>query len=111
VVRVELKVLKRTEQELRLEVVGESHTLLNLLQKELVKDPAVEIGGYDVIHPLERPIRSVLYVRTTGAKRPEEALLEAIERARKTNEEFAQKLQEALASFSGREGEGHGESA
>ena len=63
---MELKVLKRTDRELRLEVVGESHTLLNLLQKELVKDPDVEIGGYDVIHPLERPIRSVLYVRTRG---------------------------------------------
>ncbi|HEW89922.1 MAG TPA: hypothetical protein ENG43_01085, partial [Candidatus Bathyarchaeota archaeon] len=51
---MELKVLSRTDRELRLEIVGESHTLLNLLQKELVADPEVEVGGYDIVHPLER---------------------------------------------------------
>lgn len=101
---MEVKVLKRTEQELRLEVIGESHTLLNLIQRELVKDPEVEIGGYDVVHPLERPVRSVLYIRTRGAKRPEEALFQAIERARAENEEFAKELDDALGHFKGAEG-------
>jgi len=96
---LELKVLKKTDRELRLEVIGESHTLLNLLQKELVRDPEVEIGGYDVIHPLERPIRSILYVRTRGSKRPEEALLEAVERARRTNQEFRELFSRALETF------------
>jgi len=96
---LELKVLRRTDNELRLEVIGESHTLLNLLQKELVSDPEVEMGGYDIIHPLERPIRAVLYVRTRGDKKAEEALLEAIERARAMNREFAEKLEAALAAF------------
>ncbi len=98
---MELRVLKKTDRELRLEVVGESHTLLNLLQKELVKDPEVEIGGYDVIHPLERPIRSILYVRTRGRKKPEEALLEAVDRTRKTNREFRELFAKALRSFKG----------
>jgi len=96
---LEIKVLKKTEHELRLEIVGESHTLLNLLQKELVRDPEVELGGYDVIHPLERPIRSVLYVRTGGSKSPGQALLEAVERAKTLNKEFAEKLEEALKAF------------
>ena len=98
---MELRVLKKTDRELRLEVVGESHTLLNLLQKELVKDPEVEIGGYDVVHPLERPIRSILYVRTRGRKKPEEALLEAVDRTRKTNREFRELFAKALRSFKG----------
>jgi len=93
---LEIKVLKRTERELRLEVVGESHTLLNLLQKELIKDEEVELGGYDVVHPLERPVRSILYVRTKGGKSPEQALLEAVERARAINREFAGKFSRAL---------------
>ena len=96
---MELKVLKKTDRELRLEVIGESHTLLNLLQKELVRDPEVEIGGYDVVHPLERPIRSILYVKTKGRKKPEEALLEAVERARETNKEFRELFTRALEAF------------
>ena len=112
---MELRVLKRGENELRLEVIGESHTLLNLLQKELVRDPEVEIGGYDIVHPLERPIRAILYVRTRGGKRPEDALLEAVRRAREMNREFAAKLDEALERFKSsagtvsREGEGGSE--
>jgi len=101
---LEVRVLKRTEQELKLEVIGESHTLLNLIQKELVKDPDVDIGGYDVVHPLEKPIRSILYIRMRGAKKPEEALFEAIERARATNEEFAKEFEEALGHSKGTEG-------
>ena len=101
---MEVRVLKRTEQELKLEVIGESHTLLNLIQKELVKDPDVDIGGYDVVHPLEKPIRSILYIRMRGAKRPEEALFEAIERARAANEEFAREFEGALARLKGAEG-------
>ncbi len=96
---MEVRVLRRTDRELRLEVVGESHTLLNLIQKELVRDPEVDIGGYDVVHPLERPIRSILHIRMRGAKRPEQALLEAIERARATNEEFSKELEAALGRF------------
>jgi len=100
---LELKVLKRTDRELKLEVVGEGHTLLNLLQKELVADPDVEMGGYDIVHPLERPIRAILYVRTKGGKRPEEALLEAIERARAMDEEFIKGLEAALAAHKEKE--------
>jgi len=110
---VEIKILKRGDNELKLEVVGESHTLLNLLQKELVRDPAVEIGGYEVVHPLERPIRSVFYVRTRGDKRPEEAILEAVARARDMTREFMAKFEEALASFlpAGEGGRGEGEAS
>jgi len=94
---LEIRVLRKGENELKLEVVGESHTLLNLLQKELVRDPAVEIGGYEVVHPLERPMRSIFYVRTRGEKKPEEAILEAVARAREMSREFAARLEEALA--------------
>ena len=96
---MELKVLSRTDRELRLEIVGESHTLLSLLQKELVADPEVEVGGYDIVHPLERPVRAIFYVRTRGGKKPEQALLEAVERARAMNEEFAGELEAALSAY------------
>ncbi len=110
---MEIKVLRRSENELRLEVVGESHTLLNLLQKELVRDPAVEIGGYEVVHPLERPVRSIFYVRTKGEKKPEEAILDAVARAREMGREFAAKFEEALARLPRAEesGQGEGEAA
>jgi len=103
---LEIRILKRTERELRIEVVGESHTLLNLLQRELVKDPEVEVGGYDVVHPLEKPIRSIMYIRTRG-KKPEEALLEAVGRAREISREFSELFSRALEAFRGRGGGGH----
>ena len=104
---MEIRVLRKSDRELRLEVVGESHTLLNLLQKELVKDPEVEIGGYDIVHPLERPIRSILYVRTRGRKKPEEALVEAVQRAREANREFRELFTRALEAFRRGRVEGH----
>ena len=46
--RLEINLIKKTDKELRFEVKGESSTLLNLLQKNLLEDEDVENGR--VIH-------------------------------------------------------------
>jgi DNA-directed RNA polymerase subunit L len=91
---MEIKMLKRTSNELRIEVEGVGHTLCNLLQKRLVEDENVDLAGYDVPHPLASS--SVIYVRTKGSVRPEAALLKAVGSAREIDKEFSKEFQRAL---------------
>jgi len=49
---MKVNVLKRTGNELKIEVEGEGHSLLNLLQKTLLEDDSIEMAGYHVPHPL-----------------------------------------------------------
>ena len=39
-----LKILNKTDNELEMEIAGETHTLLNLLKTILLEDDAVEIA-------------------------------------------------------------------
>ena len=47
-----VKVLKKTADELHLEFEGESHTLLNLLRTELLEDDRVLLATYDAKFPM-----------------------------------------------------------
>jgi DNA-directed RNA polymerase subunit L len=91
---MKVKTLKRTSNELKIDVDGIGHALCNLLQKRLLEDATVDLAGYDVPHPLASS--SVIYVRTKGKTKPEEALLTAVERAREMNKEFGKELQKVL---------------
>lgn len=88
------KALKKTANELKIEVEGVGHTLCNLLQKRLLEDEHVESAGYDVPHPLAS--NSIIYVRTKGKAKPEEVVLDAVEKIRETNKEFGKELQKVL---------------
>ena len=76
---MKVKVLKQTENELKVEIEGAGHGLCNLLQKKLLENPNVEQAGYDVPHPLAS--NPVLYVRMKGKAKPINALLEASQKA------------------------------
>ncbi len=47
-----VKILKKTEDELHMEFEGESHTLLNLLRTELLEDDRVLLATYDAKFPM-----------------------------------------------------------
>lgn len=71
---MELNILSKTENELEVELKGETHTLLNLLKERLIKDNRVEIVFYDMKHvSISDPI---LYVKTDGTN-PIEVLKDA----------------------------------
>jgi len=91
---LKVNVIKRTEKELRIELVGADHGLCNLLQKKLLEERSVDMGGYDVPHPLASS--PVIYVRMKGTTKPEEALRRAAEKARDANTAFAEALEKAL---------------
>ncbi|MCW4044657.1 MAG: DNA-directed RNA polymerase subunit L [Candidatus Bathyarchaeota archaeon] len=91
---MKIKVLKKTGNELKIEVEGAGHGLCNLLQKKLLEDENVDMAGYDVPHPLVS--NPIIYVRMKGAAKPAVALRRAAEKARETNEKFSKELEKAL---------------
>ena len=91
---MEIKVLSKTKNELKFELVGEDHTFCNLLQDLLLQDKNVEIAGYDQPHPLIRT--SVIYMRTKREASPEKVLLNALANVQKLNKEFNEKFAEAI---------------
>ncbi len=91
---MEVKVLAKSKNELRIEIVGEDHTFCNLLQSALLEDKNVEIAGYDQPHPLIRS--SIVYVRTKRDASPEKTLLNALTGIQELNKEFNEKFSKAV---------------
>ncbi|MFH1329016.1 MAG: DNA-directed RNA polymerase subunit L [Candidatus Bathyarchaeota archaeon] len=83
---LKVNLIKMDKNELKVEVEGEGHTLLNILQKFLLKNEKVEIAGYTVPHPLDR--KAILYVKTKGRIEPSRAILEASEELKEETGEF-----------------------
>lgn len=95
---MEIKILNKTSDEMRIEILSEGHTFCNLLQKALLEDETVEIGGYSIEHPLVS--NPIVYVRMKEKrkpeKRPETALKEAAEKIRHRSREFRIGFEKAL---------------
>jgi DNA-directed RNA polymerase subunit L len=91
---MKVNVLKKSPNELRIEVEGAGHTLCNLLQKKLLEEENVDLAGYDVPHPLAS--NPIIYVRTRGKVKAEQTLKNALEKTREMNKEFGKELARAL---------------
>jgi DNA-directed RNA polymerase subunit L len=87
---MELKILEESKGTLKVEILGEDHTLANSIRKELWSDSHVQIAGYDIEHPLVGS--PVLIVETDGKEEPKKALIAAAERLKKRNSEFVAKF-------------------
>src|SRR3989304_99851 len=90
---MEVKVLSKTKNELKIEIVGEDHTFCNLLQNIILEDKNVEIAGYDQPHPLIRS--SIVYLKTKRETSPEKVLLNALASIQELNKEFNEKFGKA----------------
>jgi DNA-directed RNA polymerase subunit L len=54
---MDLKIIKKTDDEISIEFTGEGHTLLNLLRTELLEDERVMLATYDTKFPvMDNPI-------------------------------------------------------
>jgi len=92
-----VKVLEKGSNQLRIEIEGESHTFCNVLQKVLLEDETIEMAGYDIPHPLVS--NPIIYVQTKGKRRPETALREAAEKIRARSKEFRTGFEKALREW------------
>ncbi len=91
---MKINVLKKSGNELKIEIEGGTHGLCNLLQKRLLEDKTVDFAGYDVPHPLAS--NPVIYVRMKGNAKPEDALIKAVEKVREANDAFSKELDHVL---------------
>ncbi|MGE5554892.1 MAG: RpoL/Rpb11 RNA polymerase subunit family protein [Methanocella sp.] len=91
---IKVNVLKKTDNELKIEVEGSSHGLCNLIQKRLLEDKHVDFAGYDVPHPLAS--NPIIFVRVKGKAKPEDALLATVEKVQEANEAFGEELNRAF---------------
>ncbi len=89
---MELKVKENTKNRLKMEFVGKTHTLCNLLSKELWNDKDIATAGYTLEHPITS--NAVLTVETNKGD-AKKALLDAINRLAKTNKEFLSSFKSA----------------
>jgi len=91
---LKIKVLKKSGNELKIEIEGTTHGLCNLLQKRLLEDKNVDFAGYDIPHPLAS--NPIIYVRMKGNAKPEDALIKAISKVREVNEVFSKELERVM---------------
>lgn len=94
---MKVKVLKITDNELKIEVEGEGHSLLNVLQKTLLEDDSIEMAGYDVPHPLFD--RGILYVHTKEQQNPEAVIKEATKKVLDLSKEFQKSFKKASKAY------------
>jgi DNA-directed RNA polymerase subunit L len=72
---MEVKILRKTDTEIEMEIKGESHTLMNALKGALIADKAVETATYTIEFPgVSEPI---LYVKTDKTEDPIDAIKKA----------------------------------
>lgn len=95
-IQLKIKVLSKSKNEMKIEIEGAGHSLCNLLQKKLLEDKNVDLAGYDVPHPLTE--KAILYLRMIGNSKPETALIRAVNKTLKINEDFRNSLINSLKS-------------
>ena len=93
-IQLKINVLSKSKNEIKIEIEGIGHSLCNLLQKKLLEDKNVDLAGYDVPHPLAE--KAILYVKMSGLSKPEDALIKAVDRTLKMNEDFRNNLLKSL---------------
>ncbi len=91
---MKVNILKKADNELKIEIQGSSHGLCNLIQKRLLEDEHVDFAGYDVPHPLASS--PIIYIKMKGKYKPEDALVAAAQKVKKTNDAFGKELDRAL---------------
>jgi DNA-directed RNA polymerase subunit L len=94
---VEIKVLNKTSNELKIEIEGEGHTFCNVLQQALLEDDTIEMAGYNIEHPLTS--NPTVYVRTKGTQKPKAVLIEAAKKIQKQNKELHKSFERALKEW------------
>jgi len=86
---MEIKVLEKGKNFLKIEILGEDHTFANALRKELWNDKDVKVAGYELSHSL---VSSPILIVETSSKNPKTALSEAVKRLKDFNDEMKEKF-------------------
>ncbi|MFB6079441.1 MAG: DNA-directed RNA polymerase subunit L [Haloferacaceae archaeon] len=96
---MELRVIEKTDQELRMEVAGEDHTFMNVLKGALLETEGVAAATYDM-NPEQSggQTEPVISVTTEGGVDPLDAVADAAGRVREVTDEFAEAFRTAAGA-------------
>lgn len=94
---MKVNVLKKTDNELKIEVEGAGHSLLNMLQKTILEDDRIEMAGYHVPHPLIDS--GILYVHTREQQKPSDAINEATKKVLDLSKDFQKSFKKAAKDW------------
>ena len=94
---MKIKVLEKSANELKIEIEGEGHTFCNVLQRAISQDDTIDMGGYNIPHPLVS--NPIVFVRTKGRRTPETALRDAAEKIRDQDKVFKDCFEKALKEW------------
>ncbi|MEJ2126259.1 MAG: DNA-directed RNA polymerase subunit L [Candidatus Bathyarchaeota archaeon] len=94
---MKVNVMKSSDNELKLEIEGAGHSLLNVLQKTLLQDSEIEVAGYHVPHPLID--KGVLFVHTKDKVKPEDAILDATKKVLDLSKDFQTSFKKASKAY------------
>jgi len=94
---MELRVIDKTDEELRIEVAGEDHTFMNVLKGALLETAGVEAATYDV-NPEQSggQTEPILSIKAEEGTDPLEALGTAANRVQELTDDFERAFQAAL---------------
>ena len=92
--KMQIKILERNRNEMKIEIKGVGHSFCNLLQKALLNEDGIEMTGYDLPHPLVS--NPIVYVRTKENLKSETVIQNAVKRIRKQNKDFRRTFEKAL---------------
>ena len=94
---MELRVIDKTDEQLRIEVAGEDHTFMNVLKGSLLETPGVAAATYDV-NPEQSggQTEPILTLKTEPGVDPLDALADAAGRVQDTTRAFRDAFEAAL---------------
>jgi len=90
---MEIKVLEYEKNRLHFEIVGETHTLANLITKELWNDGDITVSGYSLKHPQTSNVSILI---ETTKKDSKKVLLETLATLKKKSAEFKTQFHKAV---------------
>ncbi len=91
---MEIRILRRTKDEIVLEITGEDDTLGNLISKEAMRHPKVIYSTYRVPHPLQNKIE--ITIRFAEDADQGEVLSEIVENIHKYLQQFRREVEAKL---------------
>jgi len=94
---MKINITKREKGLIELDLSGEGHTLLNLLQSSLIEDKNVEMAGYSKPHPLMD--RSRLFVKLKRGDDVLGVIKKATENADGKLDEFQAQFEKSLSDL------------
>jgi DNA-directed RNA polymerase subunit L len=94
---MKVNIIKKTENELKIEVEGAGHSLLNVLQKTLLEDDRIEMAGYHIPHPLID--NGVLYVSTREQQKSYDVINDATKKVLELSKDFQKSFKKAVKEY------------